>query len=88
MGASLGYQMGLPERRVVNFIGDGCFQVTAVVGALPFHPRCHDLLNQCHVHLLLFKDAVPDWQCKRSTSFFQSHMVLQRIESLNAHSSS
>ncbi|KAK9866227.1 hypothetical protein WJX84_010850 [Apatococcus fuscideae] len=30
VGASVGYQTALPDRRIVNFVGDGSFQVTAV----------------------------------------------------------
>ena len=34
MGACVGYQTAFPERRVVNFVGDGSFQVTAVVSGI------------------------------------------------------
>ncbi len=37
MGACVGYQAALPERRVVNFVGDGSFQVTAVVSGIHVH---------------------------------------------------
>ena len=33
MGACVGYQTALRDRRVVNFVGDGSFQVTAVVSS-------------------------------------------------------
>lgn len=72
VGATLGFALGAPERRMLSLIGDGSFQVTAQVCLSHCVLFLHSLVSLLLLLLLLLSPA-PSWFLSFLFFFFLCH---------------